>query len=223
MQDKPAKYCIVNVALGGWYEKGQKRLKESLVYHGFAHDIILWKDWPNDFYSNGCSYNIKAAAFLSASLEGYTHILWCDASVWALKDPQRIFEIIDVEGYYAWSNGYNCAQECNDRSLEYFGVTRDEAENMSCVSSGIIGFNTNNPLGGEMLKKWLQSCEDGIFSGSRNHDNQSQDPRFLHHRQDQSCISLIMGKMGIKIPGAELCRYYEPVMPAETIFAIRGM
>ena len=38
----------------------------------------------------------------------------------------------------------------------------------------------------------------GLSKGSRLHDNQSQDPRFKFHRQDQSCLNLSIWDLGIR-------------------------
>jgi hypothetical protein len=38
----------------------------------------------------------------------------------------------------------------------------------------------------------------GLSKGSRLHDNQSADPRFKFHRQDQSCLNLAIWELGLK-------------------------
>jgi len=218
------KACIINAAIGSWYPKGQQRLHGSLLFHGFNWDILTWTDWPNDNFDKGCNYNVKAAAFEEAIQQGYTHILWLDSSVWAVKDPNPIFDIINEFGYYFWSNGYNCAQECSDKCLEYFGTSRDEAEKMPVASTSMFGVNITNPIGKEFIERFIQSSKDGVFHGSRFHDGQSSDPRFLHHRQDQSAASIILNQLGCKIhaPGEYSC-YYSPVMQESVLFTMRGM
>jgi hypothetical protein len=185
---------------------------------------MTWKDWPNSNFDKSCNYNVKAAAFQEAIENDFTHILWLDSSVWAVKDPNPIMDIINEEGYYFWANGYNCAQECSDKCLEYFGITRDEAEKMPVASTSMFGVNITNPIGQEFIERWIQSALDGVFYGSRFHDNQSQDPRFLWHRQDQSAASIILNQLGCKIhaPG-QYSSYYEPVLPESVLFTMRGM
>lgn len=220
------KACIINAAIGGWYPQGQKRLVRSLVHHGFNWEILTWDKWPNNNFDKSCNYNVKAAAFEEAIEKGFTHILWLDCSVWAIKDPNPIFDIINHDGYYFWSNGYNCAQECSDKCLEYFGVSRDLAETWKVASTSMFGLNITNPVGMEFVHRFIQSARDGVFSGSRFHDGQSSDPRFLHHRQDQSAASIILNQLGCKIhtPG-EFSWYYneQGPIPEEVIFVMRGM
>lgn len=218
------KACIINVAIGGWYPKGQERLRRSLIHHGFNHDIFMWDEWPNNNFDKSCPYNIKAAALQEAINMGYSHILWLDASVWAVSDPNRIFDIINHEGYYIGNSGYNCAQSCNDKCLKYFGITRDEAEHIPDCASGILGLHLGNPKGREFANRWIKAAKDGAFSGSRNHDNQSNDPRFLFHRQDQSAASLIAHSLGMNLtPFGSVVAYYEKQLDDNTIFTLRGM
>jgi hypothetical protein len=224
--DIQVRACIINVAKGGWYPKGQKRLLDSLVYHGNVRDVRHWTDFPNDLYDKNNGYNVKPSAFEQVMNEGYTHILWLDSSVWAVQNPELMFDHINEHGYYLWKNGYNCAQECSDVCLDYFKVSRDDAEKMPCVSTSMFGVNLFNPKGKEFIERWLQSARDGIFNGSRLHDNQSADPRFLWHRQDQSPASIIANQMGLHLhEGNELSGVYNPreKHPQSVIFLMRGL
>lgn len=219
------KHCIINASNGnGWYPRGTKRLKQSLIHNGFNGDILTWYDWPNDEFDKSCAYNVKAAAFSEALKLGYTHLLWLDCSVWAIGDPNKMFDIINSEGYYFWSTGYNCAQVCSDKCLEYFNVDRDKSEGYTDCSSSMIGVNIDNPTAKEFLDKWIQSARDGAFKGSRYHDNQSQDKRFLFHRQDQSCASVILNELGMDMysPGI-YSSYYTENQNESIIFTMRGM
>jgi len=216
--------CIISAGIGSWYPAGVQRLKRSLINHGFNWDILTWSDWPNHNFDISCNYNVKAAAFEEAIKQGFTHILWLDASVWAVKDPNPIFDLINEKGYYFWANGYNCAQECSDTCLHYFEVSRDEAEKMPVAGTGIFGINITNSVGNEFIERFIQAAKDRVFNGSRFHDNQSSDPRFLHHRQDQSAASIILNQLGCIIDlDGDYCSYYKPKMKKSVIFAIRGM
>jgi hypothetical protein len=222
--ESKVKACIINVALGGWYPQGQKRLIRSLIHHGFNWDILTWTTWPNNNYDKNCPYNVKPAAFEEAIKRGYTHILWLDSSFWAINNPNSIFDIINDQGYYFVNNGYNCGQECNDNCLNYFGVSRDIAEGWKIAGTGIMGINLNNKLANKFIFEWIESGKNGAFSGSREHDNQSKDPRFLWHRQDQSAASIIINKLGMNIDElGKLVSYYNSNLPESILFTIRGM
>lgn len=219
------KNVIINAHTGdGWYSRGQHRLKESLMYHGYSGDYAFYEGWANDNYDKSCPYNVKAAAIEEAIKEGHTTFLWLDCSIWALRNPDEIFNMINDEGVFMHTSGYNSAQTCSDKCLEYFGINRDQAEKMPDSSTGFFGFNINHPKGKEFIERWLKSAKDGVFSGSREHDNQSQDKRFLFHRHDQSAASVICGLMGIKMHSyGKYAMYYQPQMPKELIFTLQGL
>lgn len=220
------KKCIINCASEQWYPKGQRRLLKSLVDNGFDGDVLHWtNEFPNEGYDKTNLYNLKASALEEAINRGYTHILWADCSMWAVRNPQPIFDLIDEQGIYVETNGFNCAQECSDKSLEYFKVTRDEAENMPMCSSGLIGMNIEHIDGSLFAHEWINSCKEGAWAGSRLKDGQSEDPRFLHHRQDQSAASLILNKMGVKMLPIGTYFIYNSggTQTDKTIFLCQGM
>ena len=218
------KHCVINCGIGGWYPAGGRRLKESLIYHGCTADIFVWNEWANDNYDKNCLYNVKAAAFEEAIKMGYTNILWLDSSQWCLKNPTPIFDLIEGEGHYAWRSGYNCAQTGSDRVLNYHGITRDDAELMQDCSSSMLGVNINNPKSREFIERWIKSAKDNMWNGSRFHANQSQDPRYLHDRQDQINASILLNKLGMKMYDPSVYSiYYQEQMPESVIFCMRGM
>lgn len=200
------KRCIVNAYAGpGWYAEGQARLYKSWPDDGKT-DVLLLNpdnidsDIINEYYFPECPYTIKAAAIAMALKNRYEQILWLDCSVQLIKPIHEMWSLIEREGFFFMVGGWNCAQSCNDRSLDYFGYTRDQAELLPELWSCIFGFDMSNPQAKEVCYLWLQSAKDKIFHGSRHHDNQSADPRFLHHRQDQSALSLAYHKTGLQSP-----------------------
>jgi hypothetical protein len=117
--------------------------------------------------------------------------------MYAIKNPEPLFGKIDEQGYYFSVSGYNCAQSVSDKCLDLFEITRDEAEKIKEVSSGCVGLNMDSEIGRKLLNMWTEYTEKGGTKGSRFHDGQSQDPRFLFHRQDQSVLSLCAYKLGL--------------------------
>lgn len=220
------KPVIINACVGGgWYPSGTQRLIRSLNQVGWAGSILTWQNkWPNDEFPKDSNYHVKCSAFMEAINQGFTHILWCDSSVWALNDPMPIFDIIDEQGFFFWSSGYNCAQTCNDESLKYFFKDRDEVESWPDIATGIFGVNLQNSKGREFIYGWMNACRDGVFKGSRDHDNQSSDPRFLFHRQDQSAASLLASIL--EMPPMDqnpLLGYWRKDLPESWIFTLRGI
>jgi hypothetical protein len=195
-----AKRAIINAYTGeGWYKNGQARLMRSLA--GVDADKFAWNEEDlrfSTYYDPTCPYTIKAAAFDKAIRLGYEQIIWLDCSVQVVKPLTDWFELINTDGYYFMTGGWNCAQECNDYSLSFFGFTRDQAELMPCLWSCIFAVDLRFDKPRQVMDEFLESCKLGVFHGSRHHDGQSQDARFLHHRQDQSALSLAFHRAGIE-------------------------
>lgn len=219
------KICIVTCGIGAWYPLGVVRMERSLIYHGYAGQFYKWIDT----YPSGCPehslnpYAFKVYAIEFARKKGYTHILWLDASLWAVKNPMPIFDIINDNGLYFFRTGYNLAQSCNDAILKYSGITRDEAERMPEFATGAIGLNFEREDVHEIFKMWKQYMKKGMFKGSREHGGQSEDPRFLFHRQDQSAMSIVLNKFwNEEIPQSDLIQYYNQ-NESNAIFFIQGM
>ncbi len=140
---------IISAGIGGWYAQGVRRLERSLIFEGWGGNILTWKDDypPNSHRHEDFPYYMKIAAFEEALRQGYTHILWVDASFWAVNKPDKMFDIINDQGYYFFSSGYNLAQSVSDRALEYVGLSRDVAEGVNEWASGCVGINFNNDDG----------------------------------------------------------------------------
>jgi hypothetical protein len=208
------------------YPKGQQLLYNSLIHHGFRHDIMFYQDWPNDHYDKGTGYNVKAAAFHEVLEMGYERILWLDSSVWAIQNPAPIFDVISNDGWYFWRNGFNCALTCDDHALRYFQINRDQAEQMPDITSSMFGVHMGNPKAQEFMTRWLATAKDGLWASSRFHNNGSQDPRFLFDRQDQSCASVIWNQLGMTAHDPNV---YSAIAndrgeyPESVIFVMRGL
>lgn len=217
--------CIVSAGVGKWYPQGVARLERSLVYHGYAGDMMLYTDLPPGSPTHEqMPYGMKLAALKSAVDLGYERILWLDASIVCIRHPKDMFDAIGHDGHYLYTSGYNCAQTVSDACLRIFGITRDEAEKIPECASNVVGFDLGNPVGRDFYQRWLKASQDGSFKGSREHDNQSTDRRFLFHRQDQSAASLICHQLGIPLHNPHgLCCDYHPTMPESIIFYRQGL
>jgi len=186
------KAVIINCGVQNWYGHGSRRLAKSLNFVGWAGDTLIYADEypPGSHVHEDVPYYMKIAAFEQAILMGYTHILWVDSSFYAVENPVKLFDIISDQGYYFFSSGYNLAQSVNDTALAAVGLSRDEAETVNEWASGCVGIRIDNPDGKALYERWKGLMDMGLSRGSRLHDNQSSDPRFKFHRQDQSCLSL---------------------------------
>lgn len=217
--------CFLNAGIGQWYSTGSERLAGSLRLHGFPGDVITWIDqWPNHGFSKDCIYNVKAAAFEEAIKRGYRTLIWGDSSIYALKPTQPFVDRIKADGYWFGMSGYNCAQVCSDKQIQYFGVSRDWAAAIPDTATGLFGVNLDNPLAAKFVELWIKAAHDGVFSGSRFHGGQSKDKRFKFGRQDQATASLICGTLGMTLsPFISFAGYAWDAGKHDTIFRCQGM
>lgn len=191
VHDKMSDKCIINLATGR-YVVGQDRLKNSLNEVGYDGDFMGWTA-ENQIGApphNQNPYAFKIYGFDEALRQGYKKILWVDASIWAIKPLDPIWEGLNEHGYVKQYAGHLCGTWSNDRQLEYFGVNRDEAMKMEMYGNGgFLALDFDVPIAQEFFKRWKQSMLDGQFKGSWNNDNncESSDPRCKGSRHDMIC------------------------------------
>lgn len=206
------KAVIVSCGVKNWYSKGVKRLENSLVHHGFGGKVITWKDEypPNSPTHQENPYAFKIFEFEEAIRQGANIIMHLDASFWCIRNPHYLFDLISDKGVVGFRTGYNMAQTATDKALEWAGFTRDEAEQLPEIASGMVGLRMDNPDGKKVYDLWKEGMELGLFKNNRMHDvNDSADPRFVHARQDQGIWSLAIHRCGLNIDDADLVSYYD--------------
>lgn len=96
--------AVVNVATGR-YVNGQNRLGMECVRQDTR--ILSWARMPEGSPAHEqVPYAFKAYALKAASNEGYTTLLWADASVLPIKPLDPLFERIEQDGYWMSNNGW---------------------------------------------------------------------------------------------------------------------
>lgn len=200
------KPIIISCGIGGHYSAGVERLERSLIYSGWAGDMLMLKDE----YPEGCpnindnNYAFKPYLFQQVFNMGYKVVLWLDASFWAIKNPMFVMDYINEMGLYFFKSGYPISATATDKLLNKYNHNRESLVDVSEFATGAVGINFSNPLGKEFFERWMQDCKEGMFIGNRNHDlNDSQHPLFKFSRQDQSSASMVLNEMGIVTTGED--------------------
>jgi len=170
-------------------------------------------------------YAFKLAAIEQAWNDGHEQVLWVDSSGWAVNQVLPIFQGMDQTGHYFWTSGFYTAQWTNDRTLNYFGVTREEARTMPMLYAIIMGFDFRHERTRRFFARWKQSMLDGQFAGHwkrQPEDTEAMD--YEGHRHDQSCASIIAAQEGMALDlSCDTCRTYHPSMPISVRMAFQGM
>ena len=183
-------HCIINFSVGGWYPRGQERLKNSLNAVGYKNMLFF-----NDYKQlKGCPehkddpYAFKIYAFEEAFQRGYENVMWVDSSMFFIRDPTPLFECSEKDGYFIRYDGQKAGQWCNDTGLKSFGITREEAMNMGMFFGGLFILTKDNDTSKEFMVRWRKSYEAGAFRGS-----------WKDHRHDLVCGSIVANQLGWKM------------------------
>lgn len=186
--------AVVNLATDrGWYRRGQRRLVSTVTDVGGVGHVIHMQDEAECYAPphSEVSYAFKPHAIAVAAAHlGADVILWADASVYAIRDLEPVFDHIEDHGHLFF---YNCGagQWSSGHALNFFGVTREESFQIPMLMGLCMGLDLRQERPREFLRRWLHSIP--MFAGSWTNANGevSKDPRVTGHRHDQTAASLI--------------------------------
>ena len=223
MTKKAARRCIVNMATGR-FKSGQERLRNSV--NNICPDIPLltWQH-EGDIGSpthKEAPYAFKIYAIKKAQEQGYDSILWVDASMFMIKRPERVFAemegkgfVFQVDGDIGKHDGHVLGRWCNDETLKYFDIKREDAQEIGLPLMGFCGFSgfSGLPNGEKFLKLWEMAMKDGMFQGSWD-----------DHRHDMSCGAAIIHQLKLKMwPGQEFVAYGDENIHEKTEILCKGL
>ena len=174
------------------YINGQKRLADSFWLHHPIEscvDGIMFSSFQSESQLGSPSHKENPYAFKIYALEkmkdlGYDQVLWLDSSIVFVKHSKPIFDWIEDKGFFFEEAGHWAGSWCNERTLEYFGINREEAMKMPMFSAGFTGLDFSKSKSVEFFQRWKQSMLDGQFLGD-----------WSNHRHDMTCASIIANQM----------------------------
>lgn len=186
----------------GNYYKGLCRLGESLRgnfsgdFLGFMGEASVGAPPHNEV-----PYGFKVKALNRARDLGYDSVMWLDSSVFAIKPINHLFDIIEQDGHLMQEAGCFVGQWCNDFTLNYAKLSRQDAMSIPCYgNAGMLGLNLCNNLSMAFLNEWALMMRAGCFNGS-----------WTDHRHDLTCGSIIANRLGWKFqPGDQILQYAAP-------------
>lgn len=198
MNDKRAVISFANRKAN--YIKALYRLSESLR-NNFDGTFLAWigeEALGAPLHSEN-PYAFKIYTFKKALEAGFTHILWVDSSCFAIKNVQPCFDEIAANGFLFQDSGFYASQYINDRTLEYFGVTREKAREIKLIgNAGMLGLNFEMGLPNAFFQKWEKAMKEGMFIGKWNNNErtESTSEECLGHRHDM-LSGIIIHQMGL--------------------------
>ena len=186
-----------------WYPRGQKRLETAMRQFGFDGEMYMFSN--NAQFGSPTHkenpYGFKIHAIQYALDRGAEIVWWMDSSIFPVKYIKPILDIVEEKGYFFEQCGYTAAQWTNDKTLQYFGLTRDDAEKVQLFSAGFMVLDFRKELVREFFARFKNSYEAGMFKGAWTNANNSEsnDPRCSGHRHDLSCASIIAHKLNMEL------------------------
>lgn len=190
----PVRLAFVTFS-NGKYLGLERKLRKSLETHCPEADIFIFHDFAEiGSPTHGQSpYSFKVYAVQKVRSLGYDVIFWCDSVIRMCRSIDTLLPKVRQVGVYLQWDGHKVGTWANDRALEYFGVTRDEAMTMDAAYACVMAFDFAHPVTQEFLARWRKASDDGIFRGNWRNDTktESQDERCKGHRHDQTCAELI--------------------------------
>lgn len=215
---------IATVALGGWYPRGVARMiqsfeKEAPNYTLSAYVNVLPFGAPSSVIENGWDYTgycAKPFALLAQMEKDVDIGILLDAAFYPIRHIGPLVEHIANTGYYFCRNGFNVGEWSSDRALERLGPSREQAFHIPEISSYCVGLNFRDSRSVELLSYWCALAGDRLtFPGfhtnslyasekpmpggtGRNRGPCSDDPRVMGHRHDQTALSVIAHRLGMR-------------------------
>lgn len=210
--------CIVTVGFGKREDTGRPN-EEGLLGTSFYKQLIRceqafarvesvarMKSWNN--LPPGCPshvqrpYAFKAFALQDAADAGYTTLLWADSSIVPVHNLRTIWEKIERDGWWFANNSSgNCGEWISDAALDILGVTRQEAFRIPQIVATCFGLDLTHTSSREFLSEFLRLAQTPAMCGSATNDHfqASGDRRVKGHRWDQSVMSIIAWKLGMRV------------------------
>jgi len=203
--------AIVNVAVGGYqgtkgeyYADHQSLLRKSLREDGeYREDLVFWTNCypPGSATHQECPYHFKPIGMQQAAL---THrvLLWLDAVMVVVNPVEPLFRQIEKDGYFLWSNpraGWSVGEWTSDLCLKHYKISRADAFDMEMICSGVFGWSLDHPVGVKLHNAFVEAPAIAL-RGSKHNRNRiiAADPRVQGHRHDQSVLSILMHRFGLK-------------------------
>ena len=185
--------AIVNVATGGNYLIGQRRLNQALLNLNERSEFIFWSELPPGSPSHeSIPYGFKITA-LTEALKLADTLLWMDSSIVPLADLTPLWELIEKQGYW-FSANYDLMTGpfCSDQAARLVGLTREQLNHVPHVIASAFGMTRDFAM--EFLLHWIGMEFKGVFEESG-----SSDPSFITHRHDQTAASIIAWRLRMNL------------------------
>ena len=185
------KACIVTyVSCNERYEKNIELLIERLRLVGFdGHLIYRVGGWPcleeDSLQFFDVPYAFKIYSIIEAKNLGYEKCMWLDSCFKPLKNLDPVFTHINEHGvlFYATPE-YSQKHHLPEMAAEALGITLEEWDTFTFISSFLVGFDFNNKTALNLLEFWRELLEKRKLG-------------FLSFTPEQATLGILVNKLGL--------------------------
>lgn len=194
------KRCVVSFADGaGDYRKKMERLKASITTPGVDFVGFTSVEEIGARPHSEIPYQFKPYAIQKVREMGYTSVLWADSPILAVKPLDAVFQHIEREGYIFFDNvGHSLGMWTNEKALNHFGMTREQAMNMQMIMACCMGFNFADRFD-EFNDVWRKAEIHNSFADYFNLSDELYPGSWDNHRHDQTVMSFIIQRDALTI------------------------
>lgn len=179
----------------------QLRMLQSFFSNGFSGTILRANEITRPDYPahKQLEYGFKAACIKEAMDNKADIVIWADSNMVLLKPFTELLKVIDENPIFLMRNAWNVGQWSIPQSLQFFGVTRQQAFNIPTVVSGFFAIDLNKEP--DFAEDFIRFCsKPEVINGPRTvkmPDSHSND--YYGHRHDQVILSLMAHLGNVKL------------------------
>jgi hypothetical protein len=170
-------------------------------------------------------------AFKAYSLDhakNYGLILWLDASIVPVSSLDPLWNKIEKDGYWIARNGWNNYEWTADSAYPdlFPGMKIEQARQVNKQIPHLVGaafgLNTRTDTGQKFLRDYLHLAKSGAFRGPWKNipDEPCAPPDVFGHRHDQTAMSVIAWRLGMKITDCPEVFSYPPPRKEAVLLAV---
>jgi len=200
------------------YNKAQLRLIRSAIDTGWNGDyfirsldsyvdeylgVEIVKGYPITELYGECNphvnvpYQFKPYIIQEVKEMGYDVVVWCDSTIFFEKNITQLLKIANKQGVLAFDNlGFPLNGWLSDYQQDRLRFTDKELLDgiPQCMGCFLI-FDFTNRVCRKIFKQWIEASRDGV--SFQNYGSKRRG--FVQNRNDQSYLSGLMYKEGIKM------------------------
>lgn len=175
--------CVVSFSDNAGHYRGKMQRLEQSLKGRFNGDFLGFTSYEeiNCEHHKVIPYKFKAASIMRAVQMGYDQILWCDSPIHATQDLEPVFNHLDKFGYMFFDNiGHSLGKWTNQKALDYFKMTREEANQVKMIMACCMGFDVRLQFVKDLIFEYYGLANE-LYPGS-----------WGDHRHDQTVMSFLL-------------------------------